>query len=80
MKLLDDYIFDDRLRYEGHKMVYTPEGNEDIVIQGILGAALLSSKTGLYQFRRAWNELSRYNPAVHDELEHLAELGVKAVK
>lgn len=41
MKLLDDYIFDDRLRYEGHKMTYAPEGNEDIVIQGILGAALL---------------------------------------
>ena len=41
MKLLDDYIFDDRLRYEGHKMIYAPEGNEDIVIQGILGAALL---------------------------------------
>jgi hypothetical protein len=39
-----------------------------------------SSKTGLYQFRRAWNELSRYNPAVHDELEHLAEWGVGAVK
>jgi hypothetical protein len=41
MKLLDDYRLDDRLRYEGHKLVYTQDGNEDIVIQGILGAALL---------------------------------------
>ena len=39
-----------------------------------------SSKTGLYQFRRAWNELSRFNPAVKDEVEHLAELGVKSIK
>ena len=39
--LLDDYIFNDRLRYEGHKMIYTPEGGEPIVLGGILGAALL---------------------------------------
>ena len=35
-----------------------------------------SSKTGLYQFRRAWNELRRYHPAVVDEVSRLAELGV----
>ena len=39
-----------------------------------------SSKTGLYQFRRAWNELSRYHPAVQDEVQHLAEFGVKSIK
>ena len=31
-----------------------------------------SSKTGLYQFRRAWNELRRYHPAVQDEVARLA--------
>lgn len=31
-----------------------------------------SSKTGLYQFRRAWNELGRYHPAVRDEVSRLA--------
>jgi hypothetical protein len=30
-----------------------------------------SSKTGLYQFRRAWNELGRYHPAVQDEVSRL---------
>jgi len=39
-----------------------------------------SSKTGIYQFRRAWNELSRYTPAVEDEVTHLAECGVKSIK
>ena len=39
--LLSDYIFDDSLRYEGHKLVYTPESGEPIVLGGILGAALL---------------------------------------
>ena len=41
MKLLDDYIFDERLRYEGHKLIYMPEGDEPIVLGGILGAAIL---------------------------------------
>lgn len=41
--LLEDYIFDDHLRYEGHKLIYTfPEPTEEpIVIGGILGAAIL---------------------------------------
>lgn len=39
-----------------------------------------SSKTGIYQFRRAWNELRRYHPAVQDEVDHLAEMGVRAIK
>ena len=41
MKLLSDYIFSDSLRYEGHKLVYTPDGSEPVVLGGILGAALL---------------------------------------
>lgn len=35
-----------------------------------------STGTGLSQFRRAWNELRRYHPAVQDEVKLLAELGV----
>ena len=42
MKLLSDYIFSDSLRYEGHKLVYTPDGSEPVVLGGILGAAILS--------------------------------------
>jgi len=38
-----------------------------------------SSKTTLYQFRRAWNELRRYHPAVQDEVNRLAACGVKAI-
>jgi len=40
-QLLDDYIFSDVLRYEGHKLIYTQEGSEPIVLGGILGATLL---------------------------------------
>ena len=40
MKLLDDYIFDDRLRYEGHKLVYTPEGKAPVIFGGILAASV----------------------------------------
>ena len=41
--MLEDYIFDDHLRYQGHKLIYTfPEPTEEpIVIGGILGAAIL---------------------------------------
>lgn len=39
-----------------------------------------SSKTGKYQFCRAWNELSRHHPAVKDEVALLAESGVKSIK
>ena len=39
-----------------------------------------SSKTSIYQFRRAWNELRRFHPAVQDEVAHLAECGVKSIK
>lgn len=31
-RLLDNYIFSDTLRYEGHKMVYAPESGEPIVM------------------------------------------------
>jgi len=39
-----------------------------------------TSKTTLSQFRRAWNELRRFHPAVQDEVSHLAECGVKSIK
>ena len=38
-----------------------------------------SSKNELYQFRRAWNELSRYHPAVTDEVDRLIACGVKSI-
>ncbi len=41
MHLLDNYIIDARTRYEGHKLIYTPENGDPIVLGGILGAALL---------------------------------------
>ena len=40
-QLLADHIFSPSLRYEGHKLVYTPQDGEPIVLGGILGAALL---------------------------------------
>ena len=43
MKLLDDYIFDDRLRYEGHKLVYTPEGKAPVIFGGILAASVMAT-------------------------------------
>lgn len=42
--LLADYIFSDTLRYEGHRLVYTPESGEPLVFGGILGAALLCAR------------------------------------
>ena len=42
-QLLDDYIFSDSLRYENHKMIYTPEGTEPIVLGGFLAAAVLGA-------------------------------------
>ena len=40
-QLLADHIFSPSLRYEGHKLVYTPQEAEPIVLGGILGATLL---------------------------------------
>ncbi len=40
-QLLADHIFSSSLRYEGHKLVYTLQEGEPIVLGGILGAALL---------------------------------------
>lgn len=42
--LLSDYIFSDHLRYEGHRLIYTPESGEPVVLGGILGAALLCAR------------------------------------
>jgi hypothetical protein len=44
MHLLDNYTFDARTRYEGHKLIYTPEDGEPIALGGILGAALLCAR------------------------------------
>ena len=41
-KLLDNYIFNDRMRYESHRLVYCyAEQEEPVQIGGFLGAALL---------------------------------------
>ena len=42
-RLLDNYIFDDTLRYENHQLLYTPADGETIMLQGILGASILSA-------------------------------------
>jgi len=41
--MLEDYIFDDRLRYEGHRLIYTPANEQPIVLTGMLGAAVLAA-------------------------------------
>lgn len=43
-KLLDDYRFNDILRYEAHKLYYTPSEPDTVIIEGILGAAILAAK------------------------------------
>ena len=43
MKLFNDYIFDDRLRYEGHKLVYTPEDKAPVIFGGILAASVMAT-------------------------------------
>ena len=40
-RLLDDYIFDDTLRYEGHKLIYRDADGMEIVLGGMMGAAVL---------------------------------------
>ena len=42
-RLLDDYIFDDTLRYEGHKLIYRDADGVEIVLGGMMGAAALSA-------------------------------------
>ena len=44
--MLEDYIFDDHLRYEGHKLIYAFSNptKEPLVIGGILGAAILCAR------------------------------------
>ena len=41
MALLADYTFSPTLRYEKHQLICTPQQGEPIVLQGILGAAVL---------------------------------------
>ena len=40
-RLLDDYIFDDRLRYEAHTLRYWTEDDIELRLSGIMGAAVL---------------------------------------
>lgn len=42
-RLLDDYIFDDTLRYEGHKLIFRDADGMEIVLGGMMGAAVLSA-------------------------------------
>lgn len=41
--LLSDYTIDAHTRYESHRLIYTPENEEPIVLGGILGAAILAA-------------------------------------
>ena len=42
-RLLADYRFSDRLRYEAHRLVYMPEDEEPLEIRGFLGAAIMAA-------------------------------------
>lgn len=41
--MLDNFIFSDTLRYESHKMIYTPAEDAPMELTGFLGAALLAA-------------------------------------
>ena len=40
-RLLDDYIFNERLRYESHRLTYQPENGAPVVLTGMMAAAVL---------------------------------------
>lgn len=40
-RLLDDYTFDNNLRYEAHSLIYRDTDGMEIVLSGIMGAAVL---------------------------------------
>ena len=40
-RLLDDYKWDETLRYEGHRLFYLPADGEEMMMGGIMGAAIL---------------------------------------
>lgn len=42
-KLFSDYTFSDRLHYESHLLVYTPENEDPLMLGGMLGAALFAA-------------------------------------
>ena len=42
-RLLDDYIFDDALRYEAHALWYKPADAEEVRLGGFMGAAVLAA-------------------------------------
>ena len=41
-RLLDDYIFSQTLRYEHHKLIYQPDGKPEIIIGGMMAAAIMA--------------------------------------
>ena len=41
--LLSDHIFSPSMRYESHRLIYTPDGKPAIELTGILAATLLAS-------------------------------------
>ena len=43
IRILDDYRFDDCLRYESHRLIYSPQNDEPLTVTGILGAAVLAA-------------------------------------
>lgn len=42
-RMLDDYQLDEHLRYEAHRLLYTLPKGEQVVITGMLGAAVLAA-------------------------------------
>ncbi len=42
-RLLENYTFDARMRYEAHTLFYTPEDGETIELRGFLAAAILAA-------------------------------------
>ena len=42
-RLLDKYIFSDRLRYENHRLIYGTTAEERIEIGGFMAAAVLGA-------------------------------------
>ncbi len=41
-RLLDDYIFSQTLRYEHHKLIYQPDDKPEIIIGGMMAAAIMA--------------------------------------
>ena len=42
--MLEDIVFSDKLRYENHAFIYDSPSSADIILEGVLGAALLCAR------------------------------------